>query len=98
MGFFKQVEGEAAVLIRNGIYRQCDVYERDNYLYAKVSGGFVRLYADGSTTNIKTRLDIISWTDPIARDATGRRCRPDIPGSVALEAPKKQLLLGAPAE
>ena len=98
MGFFKQVEGEAAVVVSNGVYKQCDVYERNGYLYAKVAGGFVRLMADGSTTNAKTRLETMSWEGPIARDAMGKLCRPSVRGSIELEAPKAQLLLGAPAE
>jgi hypothetical protein len=53
MSFFKQVEGEAAIIISNGVYRQCDLYTRDGYLYAKISGGFVRLMADGATPRQK---------------------------------------------
>lgn len=98
MGFFKQVEGEAAVVVSNGVYKQCDLYERNGYLYAKVAGGFVRLMADGSTTNAKTRLDTLSWDGPIARDVMGKLCRPEVKGSTVLEGPKAQLLLGAPVE
>lgn len=32
MSFFKQVEGEAAVLVENGVYKQVDLYTRDGYL------------------------------------------------------------------
>lgn len=98
MGFFKQVEGEAAVVVINGVYRQCDVFERDGYLYARAGGGFVRLFADGSTTKPKMRLDTISWTGAIHRDVHNRLCRPGVSGAKELEAPKAQLLLGAPAE
>lgn len=37
MGFFKQVEGEAAVVIENGVYRQCDLYTRGGSKSGKLS-------------------------------------------------------------
>lgn len=99
MGFFKQIEGEAAIVIVGGVYKQCDLYERDGYIYAKVAGGFVRLYADCTTTKANVRLDFMSWDGgPLCRDVHNKLCRPETPGSIALEAPKKQLLLGGPAE
>lgn len=98
MSFFKQIEGEAAVVVINGVYKQCDLYERDGYIYAKTAGGFVRLFADGATTKPKMRLETLSWTGDLNRDNLGRLCRPGTVGSRALEAPKVQLLLGAPAE
>lgn len=72
MAFFKQVEGEAAILVSNGIYKQVDVYIRDGALYAKDGGGFVRLYADGATTKSRTRLDTLSWEGTLYRDRLGR--------------------------
>ena len=97
MSFFKQIEGEAAVLVINGVYKQCDLYERDGYLYAKALGGFVRLFHDGATTQPRMRLETLSWTGALNRDSLGRLCRPGTAGSQALEAPKAQLLLGASA-
>jgi hypothetical protein len=97
MSFFQQVEGEAAVLVENGVYRQCDLYTRDGYLYAKVGSGFVRLMADGATTKAKLRLDHMSWTGDLKRDPLGRLCTPDVKGAKALEPAKVQMLLGAPA-
>lgn len=98
MSFFKQIEGEAAVVTINGVYKQCDLYERDGYIYAKAAGGFVRLYQDGTTTKPKMRLETMSWTGDLNRDTHGRLCRPSVRGSLTLEAPKAQLLLGAPVE
>lgn len=94
MGFFKQVEGEAAVLVENGVYRQVDLYTRDGYLYAKTGAGFVRLMADGSTTKAKMRLDHMSWTGELKRDGLGRLCTTEVSGAKSLEQPKAQLLLG----
>ena len=38
------------VLVRNGVYRQCDAYHRKNELYAKGYGGFVRILNDRTTS------------------------------------------------
>lgn len=74
MSFFKHVEGEAAILVQNGVYRQVDLYTRDGYLYAKLANGFVRLMADGATTRAKCRLDFMSWNGGLYRDRMGRLC------------------------
>ncbi len=96
MSFFKEVEGEAAIMVENGVYRQVPLYTRDGFLYAKVSGGFVRLMADGATTKARMRLDHLSWDGDLYRDPLGRLCTHEARGAVALEAPRAQLLLGAP--
>lgn len=95
MSFFKEIEGEAAILVENGIYKQVPVYTRDGYLYAKISGGFVRIMADGSTTKAKLRLDFMSWEGRLHRDSLGRLCTGEVPGAKALEPAKVQQLLGA---
>lgn len=94
MSFFQEIEGEAAVLVENGVYKQVPLFARDGYLYAKVSGGFVRLMADGSTTRARMRLDFMSWTGPLCRDPLGRLCSPDVAKAKPLEAAKVRLLLG----
>lgn len=95
MGFFKQIEGEAAVIVERGVYRQVDVYERDGYLYTKLGTGFVRLYADGSTTKAHCRLDTISFDGALYRDTLGRLCTSGVTGGKKLEATVQQRLLGA---
>lgn len=91
--FFKKVEGEAAVLIMNGVYAQVDLYTRNGYLYAKVGGGFVRLFADGSTTKAKMRLDTLSWDGPLRADRLGRLCTTDVADAKPLDTEKQQRLL-----
>lgn len=98
MSFFKEIEGEAAILVENGVYKQVTLYSRDGYLYARTGGGFVRLMADGATTKTKLKLDFMSFEQPLHRDALGRLCTAEVKGSVALEAPKAKLLLGGPAQ
>jgi hypothetical protein len=96
MGFFKEMEGSAAILVESGIYKQTPLYTRDGFLYAKTAGGFVRLMADGSTTKARLRLDFLSCSDTPLRDPLGRLCTADATGAKALEPAKAQLLLGAP--
>lgn len=94
MSFFQEVEGEAAVLVENGIYKQVPLYTRDGFLYAKIGGGFVRIMADGATTKAKLRLDFLSWSGPIAKDSLGRLCSPDVAGAKLLTGDVQQRLLG----
>lgn len=96
MSFFQQIEGEAAILVENGVYKQVDLYARDGYLYAKIGGGFVRLMADGATTKPRLRLEYLTWTGDLARDALGRLCQPQVTGARILGAEAAKKLLGAP--
>jgi hypothetical protein len=99
MGFFTQIEGEAAILVQKGVYKQVDLYRRDGALYAKASGGFIKLFADGSTTSAATRLDTLSYDGPLFKDPLGRLLvDPGIKGAKALESNITQKLLGAAQE
>lgn len=94
MSFFQEVEGEAAVLVENGVYRQVPIYTRDGYLYAKINGGFIRLMSDGSTTKSRMRLDFMSFDKQLYRDGLGRLCTSEVKGAKSLEGDKVKLLLG----
>lgn len=94
MSFFKEVEGEAAILVENGLFRQVPLYTRDGYLFAKYGSGFVRLMADGSTTRAKCRLDFMTWEGQLYRDGLGR-LRSD--SGTALTADKIAQLTGPAA-
>lgn len=94
MSFFKEIEGEAAILVENGVYKQVPLYSRDGFLYAKIGGGFVRMMADGATTKAKLRLDFMTFDKPLYRDPLGRLCTADVAGAKPLEPAKAQLLLG----
>lgn len=69
---FQKIEGENAIVVHNGVYRQCDVYERNGALFAKVGNGFIRLYANGSTSQTKTRLEALAYDGPLFADRLGR--------------------------
>jgi hypothetical protein len=97
MAFFKEIEGEGAIIQEGGVFRQVPLFERDGYIFAKLNGGFVRLMADGSTSKAggKMRLDFMSFDGGLYRDALGRLCRGSVAGAVALDTKHQQLLLGA---
>ena len=96
MSFFKQIEGDAAILVENGVYKQVDLYSRDGYLFAKIGSGFVRLMADGSTSKHRLRLDFMSFEGELGSDGLGRLVVAGHPKFKALPTEKQTLLLGAP--
>lgn len=99
MSFFQQIEGEAAVLVHKGVYKQVPIYKRDGYLYAKVGSGFVRLMADGSTSGLGLRLEFMSWgPEPLCRDKFGRLCTHDRIDAISLPGEVSNRILGAPHE
>lgn len=94
MSFFKQIEGEAAILVSNGVYLQVDLYSRAGYLYAKYGTGFVRLMRDGSTTKAKLRLDTMTWTGSLCADSLGRLCEPGcVEDAKVIDGEPRRLLL-----
>ena len=97
MSFFQEVEGEAAVLVENGVYKQVPVFTRNGYLFAKLGAGFVRLNADGSTSKATARLDTLDLASgaTLGTDSMGRLCDPMVvQGAKPLAEPSKQKLLG----
>lgn len=62
---FAKVEGASCVLKIKGVYKQSPVYVRDRELYAKGSGGFVKLKATGVTGNPDITLDAIELPFPV---------------------------------
>lgn len=97
MGLFQEVEGETAILVNNGVYQQVPVYKRNGFLYAKIGGGFVRLYADGSTTKPKVRIDTLTWENSatLGRDNLGKLCvRSEVRTSLPVSSDHQTKLLG----
>lgn len=81
---FQKVEGENAIVVHDGVYRQCDVYERNGSLFAKVDTGFISLYANGSTSQTKTRLETLAYDGPLYADRLGRLTTKDGEGHKAI--------------
>lgn len=101
MSFFKKIDGEGAICVEKGVYKQTEVYERDGYIYIKAAGGFVRVMADGSTSKLggSLKLDFITLPESLklAKSKFGYLCTADVLDSKALDKPAVQKLLGAPA-
>lgn len=93
MTFFKDVEGEAAVIVQNGVYKQVPLATRGGYLFAKTSGGYVRLMEDGSTSKSGLRLEHLSWDGQLMRDPMGRLCTSETPKAKELTGPRADALL-----
>lgn len=93
---FQHREGDCAIVSEGGVFKQVDVYERNGVLYAKTSGGFVRLYADGSTSKAKCRLDTLSVETPLYRSRLGYLCaKGEGEGVKALSPPEVEKLTRA---
>jgi len=93
MSFFKQIEGEAAILVNGGVYTQVDLYTRDGYLFAKHGAGWVRLMADGSTSKPKVYCEFLTYSRPLAQ-RLGRLCEASVDGAKVLSGPVEKRLLG----
>ena len=89
MGMFQHLEGQVAVIVESGVYKPADIYARDGFLYAKTGAGFVRLYADGSTTKAKCRLDTLHFDGALFRDALGRMCDESVKGATIIGTPER---------
>lgn len=57
---FTQIPTGVVILVRKGLYRQCEAYHRSNELYAKAYGGFVRLLGGRTTSIDNTYCDDIN--------------------------------------
>ena len=91
---FQALEGDCAVIVEGGVYKQADLYARNGFLFAKAGGGFVRLYADGSTSKPKCRIDTISTEKALFSDPLGRICDGSVNKAKPVEGDKAQKLLG----
>lgn len=89
---FKPLEGDSAILYQKGVFKQCDLATRNGYLFAKVAGGYVRLYANGSTSRDSMKLDTLAVEGTLHRDRLGRLCDGSVTGCSPLSAPQIALL------
>jgi hypothetical protein len=69
---FQKVEGDHAITIKGGVFCQGDLYTLKDELFVKISGGFVRINRDGSTSHPSTRLHLLVYEKPLWADRFGR--------------------------
>lgn len=95
-GLFKIVEGELAVVRVGGVYKEVELATRHRgELFVKANGGFVRLYADGtSSLGSKLTLDTLTLDTQLYKDRLGKLCVAEAPDRKAL-APNTYLSLGS---
>jgi len=63
---FQELEGQTAIVVSKGVYKQAPVYMRDDgSLFAKVGSGFIRLNGTGSTSHAGTRIDFLACDIPL---------------------------------
>jgi hypothetical protein len=67
-----QIEGAVALLRKNGVYRQCKVYQMNGALFAQYGGGYVRIYETGATSVDKLNVSVLHIDEPLAKDKLGR--------------------------
>lgn len=57
---FNRLEGETAILRKGGVFKVVDLYERNGLLFAAWGGGYVRLYANGTSSADKVNIDTLA--------------------------------------
>ena len=63
---FHIIEGASAILYAGGVYKQVNLFERADGLYAAYQGGFVRLYDKNGTSKPKLRWETIELPDNLS--------------------------------
>ena len=97
MSYFKPLEpeGQVAILVRGGIYKQAPLYTRNGYIFAKSGDGFVRLTSSGATSAPSTRIESLVMDFELFEDQYGRLCDASVTGAKAIPVTSRRLLLGA---
>lgn len=92
MSLFKELEGDVAIVVSGGIFKQVKLFTRNGFLFAAVAGGYVRLKADGTTSKDKLRLEHIETELPLFKDRIGRLGTEQMPNAQALGRSEAPLL------
>jgi hypothetical protein len=74
---FTPITTGVVILCCNGLYRQCDAFERNGELYAKAFGGFVRLLGGRTTTRANTHNIEVNLPTGYAFSALGKLTVPN---------------------
>lgn len=95
MSYFKPLqEGDCAVVVERGVFRQVPLFTFRDQLFAKVGAGFVRLSSDGATSKPSVRVETLTYSDPLYRDASRRLYIHDTTGARPLTVDEQAKLRG----
>lgn len=72
MTAFRELEGDSALLLSKGVFRQVPLYERGGVVFAKWGSGFVRLTQTGGTSSSAVQFTELIYEGPLFADAFGR--------------------------
>ena len=72
MSLFQEIEGDVAIVMSGGVFKQVPLYTRNGFFFAAVSGGYVRLKTDGSTSKPNMSLVHIETELALHQDRLGR--------------------------
>lgn len=100
---FRELEGDTAIIVENGIYKPGPLYEHNGYLFVKINGGYVKVFDNGATSKTNGRQALeslqIDTNRPLYRDPQGRIMVDKVNDKVTLLSPAataKLLELPAP--
>lgn len=89
---FREIEGAFVVLTTKGVYKPVPIYERNGFLWAKSSGGYIKLMSNGSSSKDGVRIDELSLDDPLYQTQLGYLAVKPLPKAVPLEDKKREKL------
>lgn len=69
---FTEIIGAQVLLKQGGVFKPANLYEFGGALFAAAAGGYVRLYADGSTSKDKLNFGELHYDGPLTKDRFGR--------------------------
>ena len=98
MSYFKEVEGDVAILSIGGVFKQVPLYTLDGHLFAKAAGGFVRLNETGSTSKDRLRIVKLVTELDLYRDTHGRLTTVRGPKTRPIGQDNAAKLIAPPAE
>lgn len=94
MALFSIIEGESIILSHKGLYKQVDLCHRNNVLYAKWSGGFIKLAAEGYTSKPDIRIVYLTlMPEEMGRDKVGYLVLDTHPEAIKLTEKQIQQLI-----
>lgn len=89
---FKKLEGDTVILLQGGVYKPSEMFAWGGKLFARASGGYVRLRSDGTTSKDGVRFEHMEYDGKLYEDKFGRLTidygKPlDAPAFLAVAAP-----------